>query len=325
MRRREFVGLIGAAAAWPLTGRAQQRARPIVGYVGAQSRTFYASRLRSFHAGLVESEFEDGRNVALEYRWAENHPERLPALLSDLVAQRVDVIVLPDSTAGAIAAKKLISTIPIVFGIAGGPVELGLVESWNRPGGNLTGIVLGNAELVPRRMELLHQLAPMADTIGLLINPKSSGEFDRKFGEDAARTLGLRLHILNASSKDDITTAIGELAKEARSALLVGSDTLFYTQREWITGLANKHALVTIYDRREYVQVGGLISYGASLLAFHRQLGVYVGRILKGEKPADLPVTLPTKFDLAVNVKTAKRLGVAIPVSMLATADEVIE
>jgi ABC-type uncharacterized transport system substrate-binding protein len=325
MRRREFVGLLGLAAAWPVAVRAQQSPLPVVGYVGAQSRSFYDDRLRAFHEGLGETGYREGRDVLFEYRWAEGHVDQLPRLLSDLVARRVDVITLPDSTAGAVAAKRMINTIPIVFGTSEDPVQRGLVHSWSRPGGNLTGIVLGNAELVPKRMELLHQLTPLAKTVGLLVNSDSSGATDIRFGQNAARALGLGLRILNVTNQSEIAPAIESFAQERQSALLVGSDTLFYVHREQITRLAAQHGLVAIYDRHEYVRAGGLISYGASLLAFHRQVGVYVGRILKGEKPTELPVMRPTIFEMAVNLKTAKALGLTLSPRLLARADEVIE
>jgi ABC-type uncharacterized transport system substrate-binding protein len=325
MRRRTFIRLLGGAVTWPLVTHAQQPSMPVVGYLGAQARSFYDDRLRAFHEGLGETGFREGRDVLFEYRWAEGHVDRLPKLLSDLSARRVNVIVLPDSTAGAVAAKRMISTIPIVFGTSEDPVQRGLVDSWNRPGGNLTGMVLRNGELVPKRMELLHQLAPTAEIIGLLANPDSSGATDIRLGQDAARALGIELRVLNVTSQNEIAPAIESLAREERRALLVGSDTLFYVHREWIARLAAEHALIAIYDRREYVQAGGLISYGASLLAFHRRIGVYVGRILKGEKPGDLPVMLPTRFELAINLKTAKALGLTVPPRLLARADEVIE
>jgi len=325
MRRREFITFVGGALAWQTAARAQQNRIPVVGYVGAQSRSFYDDRLRAFHEGLGEIGFQQSRDVLLEYRWAEGHVDRLPALLSELVAQRVDLVAVPDSIAGSIAAKRMISTVPIVFGVSADPVELGLVESWNRPGGNITGLVLGNTELVPKRMDLLHQLAPMAKTVGLLVNPDTSGPADIKVGQNAARDLGLELHIMSVTNESDISKTIESFAVEKRRVLLVGSDTLFYVHRERIAKLAAQYALITIYDRREYVQAGGLISYGASLLALHRQIGVYVGRILKGEKPADMPVMMPTKFEMTINLKTAKTLELTIPPSILATADEVIE
>jgi len=326
MRRREFTTLVGAAAvAWPLKVRAQQPAMPVIGYIGAQSRGMYVDRLRTFHEGLDEAGFVEGRNVAIEYRWAENHFDAIPGFLAEFIARRVAVIALPDSTRGAIAAKGMTSTIPVVFGISSDPVPLGLVNSWNRPGGNVTGMVLGNAELVPKRMALIRELVPAVTTVGLLVNPASSAAIDIKFGQEAAPKLGLQLYILNATAESEIATTIGNLARRARRALVVGSDTLFFVHRERVVALAAQHALPAIYDRREYAQVGGLVSYGASLLALHRRVGMYVGRVLKGEKPADLPVMLPEKFELAINLKTAKALDITVPPTLLTSADEVIE
>jgi ABC-type uncharacterized transport system substrate-binding protein len=325
MRRREFFSILGAAATLPMRAAAQQNPIPVIGYVGGQARSFYDDRLHAFYEGLGETGFREGRSVSFEYRWAEGHVDRLPELLSDLVNRRVDVIALPDSTAGSVFAKRMIQTIPVVFGMSGDPIKLGLVESWNRPGGNLTGIVLGNTELVAKRMDLLHQLVPAAKIVGLLVNNDNSGAADVRFGQIAAQALGLGLHVLNATSQDEIGTAIANFAHEEGRALLVGSDTLFYIHREWMARLIAQHALIAVYDRREYVQAGGLISYGANLLAFHRQIGTYVGRVLRGEKPADLPVSLPTKFEMAINLKIAQALGLAFPQSVLATADEVLE
>ena len=325
MRRRQFLGAFGGAVAWPLAARAQQPATPVIGYIGAQSRGMYVDRLRTFHEGLDEAGFVEGRNVAIEYRWAENHYDAIPGFLAELIARRVAVIALPDSTPGAIAAKGMTSTIPVVFGISGDPVQLGLVNSWNRPGGNVTGMVLGNAEIVPKRMALIRELVPALTTLGLLVNPTSSAAGDIKFGQEAAPKLGLQLHILNATTESEIATTIGNLARGERRALVVGSDTLFFVHRERVAALAAQHALPAIYDRREYAQVGGLISYGASILAFHRRVGMYVGRVLKGDKPADLPVMLPEKFDLVINLKTAKALGLSVPPTLLALVDEMID
>jgi putative tryptophan/tyrosine transport system substrate-binding protein len=325
MRRRAFITLLGGAGAWPLAAHAQQAATPVIGYIGAQSRGMYVDRLRTFHEGLDEAGFVEGRNVAIEYRWAENHYDVIPGFLAELIARRVAVIALPDSTAGAIAAKGMTSTIPVVFGISGDPVQLGLVNSWNRPGGNVTGMVLGNAEIVPKRVALIRELVPAVTTVGLLVNPASTATSDIKFGQEAARKLGLQLYILNATTESEIATTIGNLARRERRALVVGSDTLFFVHRERVAALAAQHALPAIYDRREYAQVGGLISYGASVLVLHRRVGMYVGRVLKGEKPADLPVMLPEKFELAINLKTAKALGLSVPPTLLAVADEVIE
>ena len=328
MRRHEFITLVGAAAvAWPLKLRAQQPAMPVIGYIGAQSRGFYVDRLRTFHEGLNETGFVEGRNVAIEYRWAENHYDAIPGFLAELIARRVTVIALPDSTLGAIAAKSMTSTIPIVFGISGDPVQLGLVNSWNRPGGNVTGMVLGNAEVLPKRMALIRELMPAVTNVGLLVNlaTPASAASDIRFGQEAAQKLGLQLHILNATTESEIATAIGNLARRERRALVVGSETFFFVHREQVVALAAQHALPAIYDRREYARVGGLVSYGASLLAFHRRVGVYVGRVLKGDKPADLPVVLPENFELAINLKTAKALGITVPPTLLISADEVIE
>jgi putative tryptophan/tyrosine transport system substrate-binding protein len=281
--------------------------------------------LRAFHEGLGETGFREGRDVLFEYRWAEGHVDRFPMLLSELIARAVNVITLPDSTAGSILAKRTISTTPVVFGISADPVQLGLVQSWSRPGGNLTGMVLANTELVPKRMELLHLLAPGAETVGLLVNPDTSGSADTKLGQDAARALGLQLRVLNVTNQGDIAPVVESFARDERRALLVGSDTLFYVHRELIASLAAQHALVAVYDRREYARAGGLISYGASLIGLHHRIGVYVGRILKGERPSDLPVMRPTRFELAINLQTAKALGLTIPPTLLARANEVIE
>ena len=324
MRRRKFITLASAGVAWPLFARAQQSTTPVIGYIGSQSREMYVDRLRTFHEGLKEEGFVEGRNVAIEYRWAENHYDAIPRFLDELIARGVKVITLPDSTAGAIAAKGMTNTIPIVFGISGDPVQLGIVNSWNRPGGNITGMVLGNAQVVPKRMELIRELASVA-TVGLLVNPASDAPSDIRYGQEAAQKLGLQLQILNVTTESEIAAAVGGLIGRERAALVVGSSTLFYVHREQIAALAAQHALPAIYDRREYVQVGGLISYGASLLAFHRRVGMYVGRVLKGEKPADLPVQLPSKYELVINLKTAKALGLTISPRFLSRADEVIE
>ena len=325
MRRRDFIGAVGSVASlWPVVARGQQSALPVIGYIGAQSRELYVDRLRTFHEGLNEAGFVEGRNVTIEYRWAENHYDAIPDLLAELIARRVVVIALPDSTSGAIAAKSMTSTIPIVFGISGDPVQLGLVNSWNRPGGNVTGMVLGNAEIVPKRMELIRELVPAVTTVGLLVNPASSGAGDVKFGEQAARKLNLNLYILNATTESEIATTIGIFARQERRSLVVGSDTLFFVNRARVAALAAEHALPAIYDRSEYAHAGGLISYGASVIAFHRRVGMYVGRVLKGEKPADLPVQRPTRFVLTINLKTAKALGLTVPQLLLSRADEVI-
>jgi ABC-type uncharacterized transport system substrate-binding protein len=258
---------------------------------------------------------------------AEDRFDRLPELVADLVHRPVSVIAIAGSTSGALAAKTATATIPIVFSTAGDPVELGLVASWNRPGGNLTGVTLWNAELVPKRLELLHELVPTATEIALLVNPTSRivAETETKYAQTAARARGLQIQILNASTKNEIGAALAFLAKLGTGALLVGADALFFENREHIAALAKEYSISAIYDRREYASAGALMSYGGSILDLHYQIGVYVGRILNGEKPADLPVMRPAKYHLIINLKTAKALGLEIPPILLARADEVIE
>jgi putative tryptophan/tyrosine transport system substrate-binding protein len=326
LRRREFISLVGGAAAWPLAARAQQAAMPVIGYLGASSPDLYTDRLRAFRQGLNERGYVEGRNVAIEFRWAESQFDRLPALVADLIRRQVAVIAMT-GTSAAFTAKAATATIPIVFSIAGDPVQLGLVASLNRPGGNLTGITLWNAELVPKRLELLHELIPTATNIALLVNPTSPivAESEATYARAAARTLGLQLQILNASTKSGIDTVLASLAQGGITALLVGADTVFFENREHISALAMHHSIPAIYDRREYAMAGGLMSYGGSILDVHHQVGIYVGRILNGEKPTDLPVMRPTKYRLDINLKTAKALGLDVPATLLARADEVIE
>src|SRR5215471_13357004 len=312
MRRREFIRLFSSTAvAWPLAARAQQPSVPVIGYIGSTSPGPYADRVAVFRQGLNETGFVEGRNVAIEFRWAENEHDRIPALIADLVRQQVAVIAMAGSTPGAVAAKVATTTIPVVFSIAGDPVQLGLVASLNRPGGNLTGMTVWNAPVVPKRMELLREVVPSASNIGLLTNPASSPvtKDEARYAQEAARTLGLGLHVLTVSTESEIDAALGTLARRGRSALLVGSDVLYFVRREQLAALAAQHALPAIYDRREFAEAGGLMSYGSSILDVHRHVGIYVGRILNGEIPADLPVMLPTRFTFVVNLKTAKALG----------------
>jgi ABC-type uncharacterized transport system substrate-binding protein len=326
MKRRDFIALLGgAAAAWPLAARAQQPAMPVIGYLGSSSPNLYADRLRVFRQGLNENGYVEGRNVAIEFRWAEDRFDRLPELVADLVHRPVSVIAIAGSTSGALAAKKATATIPIVFSTAGDPVELGLVASWNRPGGNVTGVTLWNAELVPKRLELLHELVPTATEIALLVNPTSPiiAETETKYAQTAARARGLQIQILNASTKNEIGAALAFLAKRGIGALLVGADALFFENREHIAALAKEYTISAIYDRREYASAGALMSYGGSILDLHYQIGVYVGRILNGEKPANLSVMRPAKYHLVINLNTAKALGLTIP--LLVAANEVIE
>jgi putative tryptophan/tyrosine transport system substrate-binding protein len=329
VRRREFITLLGGAAAtWPLSARAQQATMPVIGYLGGASPELYADRLRVFHQGLNETGYVEQRNVAIEFRWAGNHFDRLPALASDLVRRQVAVIAVPGSTPGARAAKAVTMTIPIVFAIGSDPVELGLVASMNRPGGNLTGVSNLTVELMPKRLELLHEVVPTRPIVALLVNQTSPNVADSESRhlQEASRKLGLQLQVLDASTKSEIDTAFATLASRgAAGALVVGGDAFLFSQREQIVALAAHHSMPAIYDRREYAAAGGLMSYGASLLDVHRQVGVYTGRILKGEKPADLPVLQPTRFELVINVTTAKALGLHVPPTLLARADEVIE
>ena len=332
MRRREFITLLGGAAVapsllWPLAARAQQPAMSVIGYIGPQPSELSADRLSAFQQGLKEAGYVEGRNVAIQYRWADNHYDRIPGFLAELIGRRVAVIAMAGSTPGVVAAKSMNSPIPVVFSVAGDPVQLGLVASLNRPGGNLTGMTVWNAPVVPKRMELLRELVPSASNIGLLTNPTSSPvtEDETRYAQEAARTLGLQLHVLTVSTESEIDAALGTLARRGRSALLVGSDVLYFVRREQLAALAAQHALPAIYDRREFAVAGGLMSYGSSILDVHRHVGIYVGRILKGENPADLPVMLPTRFTFVVNLKAAKALGLDVPPSLLATADEVIE
>jgi putative tryptophan/tyrosine transport system substrate-binding protein len=328
VRRRQFISLLGGVVvAWPLAARAQQSTMPVIGYVGTGSRESDAFRLPSFHQGLSESGYVEGRNVAIEYRWAEGQNDRLPALMADLVRRRVTVIAVPASTAGALAAKAATSTIPIVFYIGLDPVELKLVASLNRPGGNLTGVTGWNVAVGPKRLELLHELIPTATVMALLVNPTSPdlAKADSKEQAAAARTLGLQLHILHASTEGDFDTVFASLVQLRAGGLVIGTDSFFNTQKEQLAALTVRHGVPTIHQYREFVAAGGLIGYGTPTAELSRQVGVYTGRILKGEKPADMPIQQATKIELFINLKTAKALGLNVPLSLLARADEVIE
>jgi putative ABC transport system substrate-binding protein len=324
MRRREFILAFGAAAAaWPLKGRAQQPALPVVGFMNlSTARPFMEDAVRQ---GLIESGYAAGRNVTIEYHWANGHDDRLSAFAADLVRRRVSVIVAA-GTPAALVAKAVTTPIPVVFETAGDPVKLGLVTSLNRPGRNITGVTQLSSELVSKRLGLLHDLIPAARDIGFLINPADPrAETQTSEMQQAARTIGLQIHILNASSDAEIDTAFARLPELRLGALVVGTGDLFSRQAERLAALVARQGVPAIYQYREYVAAGGLISYGASLTDSYRQVGVYAGLILKGEKPAELPVTRATKFELVINLKTAKALGLAIPPGVLAIADEVIE
>jgi putative ABC transport system substrate-binding protein len=326
MRRREFGKLVGGAAiAWPLAARAQQKRVPVIGYLGLGSPGPRAPFTAAFGQGLAETGYVEGQNVAIEYRWAEGNYDRLPALAADLVAQKVDVIASGGGI-GALAAQRATSTIPIVFTVGGDPVVLGLVASLARPGGNLTGVSIITVELMPKRFELLSELVPRARLIALLANPNSpSAERTTREMEEAARAKGLRLHILKASTEAEIDAAFLTLVQLQAGALVVGADAFFNARREQLVALASRHAIPAIWEWREFAEAGGLISYGPSLIDVNRQEGIYAGKILKGAKPADLPVQQPTKFELVINLKTANALGLTVPQSMLMRADEVIE
>ena len=328
MRRREFITLLGGAAAtWPLTVQAQQPAMPVVGYMNGGARDGYMILRASdaFRQGLSETGYIADQNVTIEYRWAEGHYDRLPALAADLVHRKVTVIAAT-TTPAALAAKAATTTIPIVFETAGDPITLGLVPSLNRPGGNVTGITQLASELVPKRVGLLHDSMPTAKIIGLLVNPKDPrAETQSKDMQKAAHAVGLQIHILNASTEGEIDTAFARLVQLRADALIVGTGELFNRRPAQLAALAARHRVPAIYQYREFVAAGGLMSYGASITDAYRLAGIYTGRVLKGAKPADLPVMRPTKFELVINLKTVNALGLTIPPGVLAIADEVIE
>jgi putative ABC transport system substrate-binding protein len=324
VRRRDFIILLtGAMMAAPAL-RAQLKAMPVIGFLGSASPGRTAPLLAAFHQGLGETGYVEGQNLAFEYRWGEGRYDRLPALAADLVVRKVDLIAA-DGIPAALAAKTATLTIPIVFNV-GDPVDLGLVASLARPGGNLTGVSTMAPELSPKRLELLSELVPQVGVIALLVNPTNSNT-ERIIGEmqEAARAKGVQLHILNAGTESEIDAAFATLVQLHAGALVVGGDPFFGNWREQLVTLAARHGVPAIYQWREFTEAGGLISYGASFTAAFRQVGIYAGKILKGATPADLPVEQPTKFELVVNLKTAKELGLTVPPSILARADEVIE
>jgi putative ABC transport system substrate-binding protein len=326
MNRRDLLIVGAGAAAWPLTLRAQQKPMPVIGYVGQNSLGASTPSLTAFRRGVGETGYVEGQNVAIEYRWAEGHYDRLPAFFADLVARKVDVIVAGGGTPGAVAAKGATSTIPIVFTVGVDPVEWGLIASLSRPGGNLTGISVQAVELVLKRFELISELVLQASVIPLLVNSNNpSTEPQTHMVQEILRAKGVELHVLTASSEAEIDAAFSDLRRLHASALVVGTDPFFFNRRDQLVMLASRYATPATYEWREFAEAGGLLTYGPSLSNINRQVGVYVGKILKGEKPADLPVQQPTKFELVINLKTATALGLTIPQSFLQRADDVIE
>jgi putative tryptophan/tyrosine transport system substrate-binding protein len=325
MKRREFITLLGGAAAWPLAARAQQ-AMPVVGFLNASSLDGYRPMVTAFRQGLQESGYVEGRNVAIEYRWADGQFDRLPAMMADLVHRQVAVIAAT-TTAAALAAKAATTTIPIVFTTAGDPVRLGLVASMNRPGGNITGVSQLIVEVAPKRLEVLHELVPTARVIGLLVNRADTAlaQSQLRAIQSAADTLGLELQVLNASSEHDFDAAFANLIRLRAGGLVISADPAFVRGMEQLVALTIRHAVPAVSYSREFAAAGGLASYGGVITESYRLAGIYTGRVLKGEKPADLPVQQSTKVELIINLKTAKALGIEIPPTLLARADEVIE
>ena len=324
MKRRDFITLLGGAAAWPLAARAQQAEIPVVGFLNGGSPDGYAPMVAAFHQGLMDTGYVEAQSVRIEHRWADGQYDRLPAMAADLVHRQVAVIVT--NSPGMLAAKAATTTIPIVFTTSGDPVELGFVASLARPGRNITGVTQLNVEVAPKRLELMHELVPTATIMAVLLNPTyPSAETQSKGMQAAARTLGLQLHILRASNERAIDDAFATLAQLRAGAFVISSDPFFNSRAEQFAALALRHAVPTIFQYREFAAAGGLMSYGGSIIDSYRQAGVYTGRILKGEKPADLPVQQSTKVELIINLKTAEALGLTVPITLLGRADEVIE
>jgi putative tryptophan/tyrosine transport system substrate-binding protein len=325
MRRREFIAGLGAAASWPLTGHAQPTL-PVIGYLGPEAPGPFASRVSAFREGLAEAGYVEGRNVAMEFRWADGQYNRLPALAADLVARHVDVIVAPGGAPIGLAAKSATTTIPIVFEMGGDPVALGVVPSLNRPGGNLTGVSSLNVEVGPKRLEILHEVVPSAAVIAVIASPTSpTANSQLKNLQAAASGLGLKLHILHASTEQEVDAVFATLPQLRAGGLVFTSDPFYANRSQQLAALTARHAVPAVHQSRDFSIAGGLMSYGGNFVQSHRQAGVYTGRILKGEKPSDLPVQLITKLELFINLKTANDLGLKVSPSLLARADEVIE
>jgi putative ABC transport system substrate-binding protein len=326
MKRRQFIAAFGAAAVWPFAALAQQ-AIPVIGYLGSESADRFASRLRAFRQGLLSVGYEEGRNVRIEYRWADGRNERLPDLATDLARREVSVIVAPGNLVAALAAKAATSTIPVVFEVGADPVANGLVASMNRPGGNVTGITSLNSQVAPKRLELLREIMPEATTFALLVNPTNpkNAESSIRDLQEAARALSLQIEVLNASTESDFEAVFSSVAQLRAGGLVIANDIFFNARHAELAALSFRHLVAAAHQSREFTEAGGLISYGGSFAQSHGQAGVYAGRILRGEKPAELPVHQVTKVELIVNPKTAKALGLTIPLPLLARADEVIE
>jgi putative tryptophan/tyrosine transport system substrate-binding protein len=327
VKRRQFITLLGGAVAtWPLAARPQQLAMPIVGVLGGHTRSEWRPFIAAFNLGLKDVGFVESQNVYIEYRWAQGHYDELPALAADLVRSRVAVIVAVGGVNSAVAAKAATEEIPIIFLTGRDPIELGFVKSFNRPGGNLTGINLQNEELEPKRLDLLRELVPNATKIALLINPENRNHQSRVGAMRAAvRDAGQQVVVLGAAADRDFAPGFAALVERGVNALIVLPDPFLDSHREALVSLAARYAIPAMYQWREFVQTGGLVSYGSSLTEAHRQLGNYTGKVLQGTKPADLPVLQPTKFEMAINLKTAKALGLTVPQTLLVAADEVIE
>jgi len=327
VRRRDFIGAaVGSASLWPFIARAQQP-KFLIGFLGSETPDLWASRLQEFQRGLGELGFVEGQNLSIEYRWAQGRNEQLPSMASDLVRQQVKVIIAPGSTPAALAAHAATKTIPIVFEIASDPVALGLIASLNKPGGNVTGVTTLNLEIGPKRLELLHSIVPSASVIGLLINPTNPrlAEANVNSMQSAGRNFGLEMHVLHASAENDFDAAFEEAKKIKAGGILIAADPFFSSHVKQLAGLSIRHAVPTVYQFREFAIAGGLLSYGTSFTQSFRTVGNYTGRILKGEKPADLPVQQATAVELIVNQRTAKALGITVPQAMIFRADEVIE
>jgi len=327
MRRRTFIKLIGAtASSWPLVVRAQQPAMPVIGFLSSRSPAEAMGVVNAFRSGLGEVGFFEGKNVTIEYRWAEGRYDRLPALAAELVNRQVSVIAATGGDVSALAAKSATTTIPIVFTSGGDAVKIGLVSSLNKPGGNITGVNLFFTEMGAKRLELLRLLIPDTAAIAMLVNPNNpTASADQKDVQAGARSIGVQVGVFNASRESDFEPAFANLVERKIPALLIGDDPFLFSQRDQLVRLSARHSIPTIYFSREFADAGGLMSYGTSITNGYRQTGLYVGRILKGDKPGDLPVLQPTKFELVINLKTAKVLGLEIPPTLLARADEVIE